>query len=190
MSIVKLQQTYADLVLAKVSKIDKSVIIAGGAPRDWYLGLEATDLDVYFHPNPSWDTITTYRTLQDIGFTFDGYRDFSEAGIAYGKLPQLKAIFEPTDTPMKVQLMCMSEPVQDCVLQSFAIDLSLVSYKYEKIIPTPEFLEALKTKTITRVNPDYSDFDPYIMKILGKFPNLKYNYGNSAPQEDTVEIPF
>lgn len=189
MSVVKLQQFYADSILAKISQIDKFVRVYGGAPRDWYLEREATDLDIYFHPDPSWDTITTYRALQDLGFTFDGYRDFGEAGIAYGKMEQLKAIFEPTDTPMKVQLMMMSEPVQSCVLQSFALDLSLVSYKYGKIVPTIEFVNAVVTKTISRINPNYSDYDPYIVKILGKFPNYKYTY-TSKPPIEVVEIPY
>lgn len=189
MSIIKMQQAIADTVLQRMLTIDPFAIIAGGAPRDWYLGREAIDLDVYFHPNPSWDTITTYRALQDFGFTFDGYRDFGEAGIAYGKMEQIKAIFEPTNTPMKVQLMMMSEPVQSCVLQSFALDLSLVSYKYGSIVTTTEFVNAVVTKTISRINPDYSDYDPYIVKILGKFPDYKYTY-TSKPPIEVVEIPY
>lgn len=189
MSVVKLQQSYADQVLSMIEQIDRHAIIAGGAPRDWYLGEEATDLDVYFHPDPSWDTITTYHALQDFGFTFDGYRDFGEAGISYGKTEQIKAIFEPTNTPMKVQLMMMSESVQSCVLQSFALDLSLVSYKYGSIVTTTEFVNAVVTKTISRINPDYSDYDPYIVKILGKFPDYKYTY-TSKPSIEVVEIPF
>ena len=186
MSIIKMQQSVADQVLEKISEIDKYARICGGAPRDWYLGQEANDLDVYFHPNPNWDTITTYQKLQEIGFSLDGYKDFGEDGIFYGKMKQLKAIFEPTDTSIKVQLIMISEPVQLCVLQSFALDLSLVTYKYGKVVATTEFVNAVITKTISRIHPDYSDYDPYIMKILNKFPDYKYVGAHKMP----IGIPF
>lgn len=43
------QKSVADIVLSKLELLDRYCIIAGGAPRDWYLGMEATDIDVYLY---------------------------------------------------------------------------------------------------------------------------------------------
>ena len=45
MSIVK-QQLTANDILSKLEIIDPYVILAGGAPRDWYFGDECRDLMV------------------------------------------------------------------------------------------------------------------------------------------------
>lgn len=173
MSIIKLQQAVADTVLQRLLTIDPFAIIAGGAPRDWYLGREATDLDVYFYAGGR-STETIYDLLIDVGFKLDGYKDFGEAGIGYGKSPETKVIFEPLDTPIPVQLIMMGQKTHDSVLSSFAVNLSLTWYKHQKITTTPEFDAGVKNKSIVRVHPNYQDDDPYIEKIRAKFPDYAY----------------
>jgi tRNA nucleotidyltransferase/poly(A) polymerase len=48
-SLIVWQQSVADSLLARLEAIDPHCIIAGGAPRDWYLGRLANDLDVYLY---------------------------------------------------------------------------------------------------------------------------------------------
>lgn len=49
--MIKEQQNVADSILKKLSAIDENVILAGGAPRDWYFNHTATDLDFYLKGN-------------------------------------------------------------------------------------------------------------------------------------------
>lgn len=173
MSTIKLQQAYANQVLSMIEQIDRHAIIAGGAPRDWCLGQEATDLDVYFYAGGT-SAERIHKLLIDVGFELEGYKDFGEAGIGYGKSPEVKVIFEPLNTPMPVQLMMMGQKTHDSVLSSFAVNLSLTWYKHQTIRTTPEFDAGINNKTIVRVHPNYQDDDPYIEKIRAKFPNYDY----------------
>lgn len=43
------QRLLAADVLTAVRKIDRRAIIAGGAPRDWYLGMRANDIDIFIN---------------------------------------------------------------------------------------------------------------------------------------------
>ena len=42
------QKEVAKKVFESLTKVDPNCILAGGAPRDWYYGKEARDLDFYF----------------------------------------------------------------------------------------------------------------------------------------------
>jgi hypothetical protein len=63
-SMITEQQNVADSILKKLSAIDKNVILAGGAPRDWYFKHSATDLDFYLKGN-GWSTQMLKQLLTD-----------------------------------------------------------------------------------------------------------------------------
>jgi hypothetical protein len=177
MSIIKLQQAYADQVLAMIERLDPFAIIAGGAPRDWHLGQEANDLDVYFHPNPNWTKQTLKEQLKVVGFNLDGgdnYEDFQVNKSKYGKNEYIKSMYNPTNSAMKVQLMAMSEPTFESVLPKFPLNLCLAWYKNRKVYTETLFELGISKKVIIRTNFDYLDNDPYIIKILKRFDNYKY----------------
>ena len=58
------QKAIADELLAKIELIDKNAILAGGAPRDWWAGVEANDLDFYLYFIPENGVEHTRRTLE------------------------------------------------------------------------------------------------------------------------------
>lgn len=62
--MIKEQQNVADSILKKLSAIDENVILAGGAPRDWYFNHTATDLDFYLKGN-GWSTQMLKQLLTD-----------------------------------------------------------------------------------------------------------------------------
>lgn len=43
------QRELAETILRAVRHIDRHAIIAGGAPRDWYLGMRANDIDIFIN---------------------------------------------------------------------------------------------------------------------------------------------
>lgn len=188
MSVIKLQQVYADQILSMIERIDPLAIIAGGAPRDWYLGREATDLDVYFHPNPNWNVMTVRNQLVCAGFEFTDAANFleqvdiesNECRSQYLANQYLKAVYNPANTKMKVQLMWMSEPTSESVLPQFTLNLSKAYYKNGKIGTDALFDLGVSKKAIIRTNSIYIDKDRYIDKIKAKFPDYTYYESENA----------
>ena len=196
MSIIKMQQALADTVLQRLLTLDPFAIVAGGAPRDWYLGREATDLDVYFHPNPNWDVMTVRNQLIARGFEFtdavDSLQQFNEneeeRRSQYLANQYLKAVYNPINTAMKVQLMWMSEPTFESVLPQFTLNLSRAYYKNDKISTDTIFDLGIKEKAIIRTNSVYINNDRYIDKIKAKFPDYTY-YESEAVYFGDEETP-
>jgi hypothetical protein len=191
MSIIKLQQAYADTVLAMIEHLDPFAIIAGGAPRDWYLGREATDLDVYFHPNPSWNPKIVKAQIREAGFELLDRKpseEHVEGWQQYLANECLKAVYTPVNTAMKVQLMWMSEPTFESVLPQFTLNLSRAYYKSKKITTDSTFDFGVRNKAIIRTNSTYIDNDRYIDKIRTKFPEYSY-YSSKAAYFDNEKAP-
>lgn len=191
MSVVKLQQSYADQVLSMIEQIDRHAIIAGGAPRDWYLGQEAADLDVYFHPNPNWNVMTVRNQLIAAGFELPNNNDLQENLMSVSQYlanQYLKAVYNPINTAMKVQLMWMSEPTFESVLPQFTLNLSKAYYKNGKISTDAIFDLGVAEKAIIRTNAVYINNDRYIDKIKAKFPDYAY-YESEAAYFGNEEAP-
>ena len=183
MSIIKMQQAVADTVLQRLLTIDPFAIVAGGAPRDWYLGREATDLDVYFHPNPNWNVMTVRNQLIAAGFELPNNTDLQENLMSVSQYlanQYLKAVYNPINTAMKVQLMWMSEPTFESVLPQFTLNLSKAYYKNGKISTDSIFDFGVAEKAIIRTNAVYINNDRYIDKIKAKFPDYTYYESEAA----------
>jgi hypothetical protein len=187
MSIIKMQQAVADTVLQRLLTIDPFAIVAGGAPRDWYLGKEATDLDVYFHPNPNWNVMTVRNQLIARGFEFtdvgdlqESWDDAEQSKSQYLANQYLKAVYNPINTAMKVQLMWMSEPTFESVLPQFTLNLSKVYYKNGKISTDTIFDLGVAEKALIRTNSVYINNNRYIDKIKAKFPDYTYYESEDA----------
>jgi hypothetical protein len=183
MSIIKMQQAVADTVLQRLLTIDPFAIVAGGAPRDWYLGREATDLDVYFHPNPNWNVMTVRNQLIAAGFELPNNTDLQENLMSVSQYlanQYLKAVYNPVNTAMKVQLMWMSEPTFKSVLPKFPLNLCLAWYKNRKVHTETLFELGVSEKVIIRTNSACLSNDPYISKIVDRFPDYKYFVNEAA----------
>ena len=68
MNTIEQQKLVADKVLNQLYLICPEAIVAGGAPRDWYLGKPANDIDVYF----SSTTTTASKLNKQLEKCFDG----------------------------------------------------------------------------------------------------------------------
>lgn len=185
------QKNYADEILAKIKTIDKSAKVFGGAARDWFLGGFAKDLDVYFYVGSNPSVSDVFAQLVNAGFyNLTSYKDFSNATTEYSKCPHIKAIFEPDFTPMPVQLILVDKPVDDCVLSSFDVDISLASYENGLITTDERFDVAVRTKTIRIINENCLPQDSYISKILNYFPSYAMLdfYGSPVEHQDLISF--
>jgi len=184
MDVVKIQKEIAKEVLEELEVIDPFCILAGGAPRDWFFGKPASDLDFYvydanFLSQGVW-TERLSKTLLDVKplGMIEG-KDNDEIDHEYTALKELRYVFEGEYMGMTVQVMVMSRPTFECVVDHFCMDNSKVWWKGEYIIPTFEFLLAHATRTL-RVSEDHAPKMRYIDKMVKKFPDYRLVLGTQA----------
>jgi hypothetical protein len=185
-------QTYTWLNIVsylKESFNQKEVIIAGGAPRDWVLGKEIRDLDIYlsFPENFSKDfciaaIVGTFQDtdleLSDVKLlnkdTEDGTDDYTynRRAIDFVVRGKLSNIRRPREEPMSVEFIFLKMSPIQYVNSCFCCSLSKVYFDDDFKFSTP-FIETLMTRELTfdwssgRYNPDY------IHKITKKYPEFK-----------------
>lgn len=106
---VQNQKEIANKVYRMLRLADPDCLLAGGAPRDWYFGNEANDLDFYFCSTAS-TMRTTGNQLKSLGF--EGVKHISDPYTSelYKCMEGLVRIWECVVDGMKVQLIQLAEP--------------------------------------------------------------------------------
>lgn len=175
-SIIRQQKFIADKVLHAIEGFDPTCIVAGGAPRDWWLGREASDIDLFFHYREG-GTAREVKTLLEraIGKSVSrlGTDRFSEE---YKVNKDLKTVWEAEIEGMRVQFMEMSIPTWT-VVDHFPLTICKAWYKHGCVQAYPEFKKSVEGMFIIKTNELYLDGSRYLNKIKGKFPDFKY-YSN------------
>lgn len=180
MSIEK-QKKVANDILDKLSIIDPYCILAGGAPRDWYFGNEAKDLDFYFYSNGS--TVSAVQSQlgkilgKDVKVLFEPVERLHAKGEneikdLYKTMKSLVRIFEAEVDGIKCQLMQLEDP-KGCfkVLDNMSVSICKVWYKGGKINLSKDFKLTLASKAMF-LSEGYSWSDPHPKKIIGRFPHF------------------
>lgn len=174
MSKIELQKTIASEVLGIIEWIDPTAIIAGGAPRDWYFGNTATDIDVFFHFRNDLSTIRIEEILKSFGLNVCRTNDGNGLPDIYKKNPMLRCVYDLEYGGEQIQLLLMLEPTFYSVIKHFPLNICKVWYKHNTIETTQDFLRSVKHKAIVKVNSLYANGDKYVQKIKAKFPDFKY----------------
>lgn len=175
-SLIVWQQSVADSLLARLEAIDPHCIIAGGAPRDWYLGRQAKDLDVYLYV-PQNSLLRHFKTqLAAIGINNIEQSTLSNDDARYISNPLVRWVFNYEESGEKVQLIVMKESTYTSVVRHFPLSICKVYYKNGKVIPdSPQFTETTDRKAIVKTGTEYSSDGWYIDKIRDKFePEFTY----------------
>jgi tRNA nucleotidyltransferase/poly(A) polymerase len=92
MITIDLQKIVADDVLEKLFSIDPHAIVAGGAPRDWFMGNLASDIDVFFCTRHGISISTVKRQLEHVGFVIESTKTGKNLPAHYKKNPMLKCL--------------------------------------------------------------------------------------------------
>ena len=182
---IQKQQLIANILLTKLEAIDPFCILAGGAPRDWYFGREATDLDFYLYIG-SMSLSELHRRLYDLGLIDNSQADNADFldNDSYIKSDSFKWILTFYYDKQKVQVMVMHKPVTESVLSHFSLSICRIWYKNQTTYTTPEFLKTVEEKTIKQVQEAFGV--GYIDKIRAKFPD----YSFVGFPENTEEFEF
>jgi len=176
---IEYQKMIADEVMSKLETFDPTCILAGGAPRDWYFGNLATDLDffVYFRPDFAGQMWRYAELLETLGFRMErkGSKSANIVPPNYKRNPYLICVYEQEYKGVKIQVMFMNEKTFTSAVPQFPFGICQAWYKPGFGINTSaEFDYSVKHKLLTLLNDLYNDADGYVEKIRSKFPDYDY----------------
>ena len=183
------QKKVAKEVYGKLKLIDPYSILAGGAPRDWYFGQKANDLDFYF-----FSTATTVRSVENqltelLGVSVKAaeYNPEDHEHGQYKVMPFLRRVLEAEVEGQKVQFMQLTEPnAQFKVVDAMSVSIC-------KIWATPtlelklhhDFMLTLATKTMF-LSEGYSWTDKHPAKISGRSLGDGFSLGTKRGAEKAI----
>ena len=102
------QQAIAMRLYDKLKLIDPNCVLAGGAPRDWYLGAECNDLDFYFCSTGSTLGVVKKQLKTVLGVEVDPLAKPQQSEL-YKYMPGLQRIWNAEIEGMDVQLIEMAD---------------------------------------------------------------------------------
>ncbi len=171
--VVESQKQLADEILLKISMYDPYVIVAGGAPRDWWMGRQAADIDVFINVNRTHSMHVVESVFEKMGFELENAKH-GEIAEDYKLNPYIKWVYNVKGLSHPVQLVFLNCSTFR-VLQEFPLNISRIWYRYDRgVCTTPEFVQAMDTKSIIKLSELYADGNKYIRKIREKFPEFQY----------------
>jgi hypothetical protein len=175
------QKNVALAVMRVLTYFDTQVILAGGAPRDWYLGNPAKDLDFYFHTPEKLNS----ADISDIVSSIVGNVVLSESEIpdGYNDNPEIFMVYDGVlcleigDVMEEIQLMQMKSPIVPASLvDNFSVSLSKIWVSSDGITHFfPEFQDSIENKTMYI----YTNHEKYLERMGGKFPDYKFVFTTS-----------
>jgi len=138
--LIAKQKAIADDVLEKLFMIDPYCIVAGGAPRDWWHGKPANDVDAFVHVRDGTTLGIINLMLEKAGFTTTSYKEEGSIPEMYKKNPDLRCVINIGNYETPVQIMIMREPTWDSVINKFPLSICKAWYKHGKVDVDKDFL--------------------------------------------------
>lgn len=177
---IQSQKLVADKLMADLKQQFGNATVAGGAPRDWYFGDTARDIDVYVK-------------LEDTGVMFKSKSEYQADAIRgvtnlyllkpkllgkldenYGDISDLKtfiSVFEMTYEGNLINIIFLKGKEQE-VYDHF--DMSICKIKYEDgvILESGDFADTIQSGIIT-----VSCLAPkHLLKMLPRFKKFSFKY--------------
>lgn len=182
--IIEKQKTVANIVLDRLEIIDPTCILAGGAPRDWWLGRSANDLDFYVYSRGSAEDYK--KQLMGVGLHGEilqpqGINARADREAKYGAMAGLESVHEMIYQGEKIQIMRMREPTFRGVVDQFGCSLSKVWYKHGQLRPTSE-ADNTRRFEVGYFPQSYPLTQRYVQKMIERFPEYNWIFGKEAWQ--------
>lgn len=167
---IEMQKALADGLLNVLYKISPYVMLAGGAPRDWYFGEEANDLDIYLYSSANTkDTmLKQLKACTGVDFKFNAELMQDDSSL-YKHMPQLRHIFEASVEGVKVQVMQLNDPRDEFrVVENMSTSICKIWYQEGKIHLSKDFKLSVATKCMF-LKDEYKWTDPHPKKMMERF---------------------
>ncbi len=168
------QKDTADKALDLLYSVCPSAIVAGGAPRDWYLGIPAKDIDIFITADNRWTTSEIVEVLSKLGFEKVTPITPKEDGLQnYTMNPHIRFVYNGKLDDELIQVVVLNDSTYK-IVDTFAFNVCKVWYKNSKVNTTPDFEYAIFNKVLIKQGELYSSTFLYRDKIIKKFPDYKY----------------
>ena len=153
-------------------------ICAGGAPRDWYHGNYAKDLDLFTSITSRPHQIVSYIKSSIPEILHIEVKDGKDLPDHYKGNPDLLCVYDIFYRGEDIQLIQIKSNKQDYI-NNFPCSLSKIWFdtEQEKIIPTVEFEASVLNNNIILYKDKVYNGD-YFGKVVSKYPNYKYFYSD------------
>lgn len=174
---VRFQVAAANNILDKIEIISPYAILAGGAPRDWYFGNKANDLDFYFTSSSSTLRAVEKQLETQFGDIKLQYSNVNESPI-YKHMKFLKRIITTEIHGIPVQFMQLND-ISDTfkVVDAMSVSICKAWYKGYTLHTTRDF-KITEASKIMFLSDGYSWCDPHPKKMHERFPD----YGMGAEE--------
>jgi hypothetical protein len=150
--------------------------VAGGAPRDWYLGRKAKDIDVFFHADQPFN-LTAYQMidadmvqviLSDLGFVLEA----NDPSGNYESNPNIYKVWNCEYKGEKVQFIFTnkSHSIDDFVLSTSKAKYSLL----EGLRVTDDFVLSHRNNVHVETGKFYANTEAYKEKMKAYFPEYRF----------------
>ncbi len=171
MSIIQ-QQDIAKELLDKLRSVDKGCILAGGAPRDWYLGRECRDLDFFLFGSTMFEGRVFAKKLETLNLVLQDVSREDYCNGANGITTVYKTYFKG----MPINLMIMnSVEKRDTVVDEFPCSISKFTFEAGSPKPLNDIVKKLTDgKVIVYVEEKWNS--PYMQKIKNYFPDASNHW--------------
>jgi hypothetical protein len=169
---IEQQQNVARELLHKLEIIDPHCILAGGAPRNWFLGKVANDLDFYIHLPSNESLYATKLRFERLGLEVRHVSYKSDSWKQYKVMEHLFRIYEGIYKEQRIQIMVMRESTFQSVVSEFGVSICQFWWKGHKINATAMSLVSLLEKTLF-VKDDYSAKEIHVAKMVKYFPDFE-----------------
>lgn len=174
--IIMWQIIAAKRMLSNLRVICPSAVVAGGAPRDWHFGKPAKDIDCYI-------TDVKLEQVQNlfkmIGVKIKEVKKGENRG-AYARDNNLELVVDFRYMFLDFQLMLMQGTTISETVDNFPISICKITYDGRFVEPLYEFKVAESAKVLLIDNTRYKLDDPYIVKIIKKFPDYEIMEGSTS----------
>jgi hypothetical protein len=183
---IKEQQEIANSVMSRLKIVDPYSLLAGGAPRDWYFGNPANDLDFYFVSTGI--TINAVRgqlskLFGTVGLLMDGNPDGAGRSELYKTMPFLKRIWEFTYQGMAVQLIELSENLKQFkVVDHMDISICQCWWDGVQVVKHSNFKITEASNVMFTTKEGYSWSDKHALKIKSRFKGYSAGTKEQAVQ--------
>ncbi len=146
--IEKQKRIAASILYTLASEGNPKAIIAGGAPRNWFMGEPANDIDIYF-PNQIdkevYQKIANREQLTSLGKSYG----------KYGQIKNIKSVVETNVQETKIQFITIDKfgetkaKFADQVFESFDFNICKIAWTPDGYITSPEFSHDMANKKLT-----------------------------------------
>lgn len=180
------QMRVTDRVMSILSDNNVKFKVAGGAPRDWYLGNTAKDVDIFYEKSSVKYNFKNDGLIHCFTTTEGCYlnemlkkelsaKEFDEIipSGGYDLNPDINAVYDTIIDGVNFQFIEVFE--LDDLIKNFSHSISMIEYcGNEGFKPSKLFIASLWNKVIIETGEVYSNGEAYKQRLQEKFPNYKF----------------